>query len=130
MDEASLSISPSFSGQLVKMLTTLVWIKLCIHCPATGMHKADEASPSISLASRGQIVNMLVTLEPHGIFQPNCAYLYFLTLSGHWYAKRGRNRRIPPPPPPSHLILEQPLLIPIDQGYTRQIPIRCLYSMC
>ena len=54
------------------------------------MQNVDEASPSISLAGGGQLVKMLITLEPHGIFCSNFAYLYILTLSGHWYAKRGR----------------------------------------
>ena len=38
--------------------------------------------------SFGQLVKMLTTLEPHGIFRSNIAYLFSLTLSRHWYAKR------------------------------------------
>ena len=59
-------------------------------CLDTGMHNGEEASPSISPAGHGQLVNMLITLEPHGIFWSNFAYLYISTLSGHWFAKRGR----------------------------------------
>ena len=29
---------------------------------------------------------MLITVEPHGIFQSNFAYLFFSTLSNHWFA--------------------------------------------
>ena len=43
---------------------------------------------SISPAGRGQLVKMLITLEPHGIFGSIFAYLFILTLSSHWYAKR------------------------------------------
>ena len=50
----------------------------------------DEALLSINPAGRAQVVKMLITLEPHGIFDSNFAYLYILTLSRHWYAKRRR----------------------------------------
>ena len=36
---------------------------------------------------RGIEVKMLITLELHHILRSNCAYLYILTLSRHWYAK-------------------------------------------
>ena len=49
------------------------------------MQNSDKGLPRISLAGRGQ---MLITLESHGIFRSNVAYLYILTLSKHWYAKR------------------------------------------
>ena len=33
---------------------------------------------------------MLTTLDTHGIFWSSFAYLYTITLSGHWFAKRGQ----------------------------------------
>ena len=47
----------------------------------------DEGLLSIISAGCGQLVKMLTTLEWHGIFGPNFAYLFVLTLSSHWYAK-------------------------------------------
>ena len=54
------------------------------------MKKGDEASPSISLAGRALLVKMLITLVPHGIFCSNFVYLCILTMSSHWYEKRGQ----------------------------------------
>ena len=48
----------------------------------------DEALLSTSPALRGRFVKMLITLEVHGIFGSNFAYLFVLTLSSHWFAKR------------------------------------------
>ena len=59
----------------------------CQHCLTTGMG-IDEAFLSISLSRRGQLVKVLITLEPHDILGSNFAYLFILTLSSHWYAKR------------------------------------------
>ena len=56
----------------------------------TGMQNKDNASPSISVAGHGLLVKMCIAIEPHGIFCSNFAYLYILTLSGHWNAKRRR----------------------------------------
>ena len=55
------------------------------------MQNSDEAWPSISPVGRGQLVKMLINIEPHGIFWSTFAYLYNLTLSGHWYSKRERS---------------------------------------
>ena len=35
------------------------------------------------------MVKKLITLEPHGIFGSNFEYLCILTLSSHWYEKKG-----------------------------------------
>ena len=47
----------------------------------------DEGLLSFISAYCGQLVKMFITLELHGIFRSNCAYLFILTLSSHWYAK-------------------------------------------
>ena len=66
------------------------------------MQKGDEASPSISLTDRGQLVKMLIN---HMVYFDQI-YLYILTLSGHWYAKRGRGFpekfAASAPPPTAH----------------------------
>ena len=59
----------------------------CQHCHTTGIGM-DEAFLSISLARRGHLVKVLITLERHDKFGSNFAYLFILTLSSHWYAKR------------------------------------------
>ena len=48
----------------------------------------DEALLSNSQTGRGKIVKLLITLEPHGIFGSNFEYLFILTFSSHWNAKR------------------------------------------
>ena len=53
------------------------------------MQNSDEALPSISPVGRCKLVKMLINIEPHGIFWSTFAYLYTLTLSGHWYLKNG-----------------------------------------
>ena len=56
------------------------------------MQNDDEASLSIRLAGSGQLVKTLITFELHGIAGSNFVYmyLYILTLSRHWFAKRLR----------------------------------------
>ena len=72
-------------------------------------------------------------------FLLNFAYLYILSLSGHWFTKRGRGFaekiRLPPPPrprPPPSTINFGAALSDTDCSlvYTRQYSQPCLYSMC
>ena len=69
-------------------LDQILYTYLFKHCTATGMQNDDETLPSIILASSGILVKMLITLEPNHIFRSNFAYLYILTLSKYWHAKR------------------------------------------
>ena len=53
------------------------------------MQNGDEDLKKINLAGRGLLVKKSRRPEPHpNIFWSNFAYLYTLTLSRHWYAKR------------------------------------------
>ena len=58
-------------------------------CLDIGMQNGDETLLSISPVGHGQLVKTLINLELHRIFGSNFAYLYILTLCGHWYANRG-----------------------------------------
>ena len=64
----------------------------CQHCLTIDMRSSlflmDEALLNISPVGHGRLVKILITFEPHGIFGSNFAYLFILTLSNHWYAKR------------------------------------------
>ena len=50
----------------------------------------DKGLKRISQACFGHLVKMLINIEPHGISISNFAYLFILTLSKNWYAKRLR----------------------------------------
>ena len=52
--------------------------------------KGDEASPSIILDGQTLLVKMLIPFTPRGAYGSNFVYLFILTLSIHWYVKRGR----------------------------------------
>ena len=54
------------------------------------MKKYDKASSSIILADLALLLKMFITLVPNDIFCSNFVYLCILTLSSHWYEKRGR----------------------------------------
>ena len=62
-----------------------ILIKCCILLHFNIVETLVCKTVRLSLAGR---CHMLITLESHGIVWSNFAYLYILTLSRHWYAKR------------------------------------------
>ena len=54
------------------------------------MQNGTEALSGIYLFSHGLLVKMLISHEPQGEIGTDLAYLYILTLSRHWFAKRWR----------------------------------------
>ena len=55
------------------------------------MQNGDEASTSNILAGGALLVKILITLDRMVYFLSNFVYLFILTLSSNWYAKRRRD---------------------------------------